>query len=119
MRPLDVYRKCTLYRPACLQVHPEDPGYNLRPEHIESTYLLYAVTQVRGGCRRGRSVCVGRLLACRHAPVPVPGYAPRAPRVRGSSVKPKKPTPSERMHSLRPACCCSHLAPVCTCAALW
>ncbi|GLI62009.1 hypothetical protein VaNZ11_004584 [Volvox africanus] len=27
------------------KVHPEDPGYNLRPEHIESTYLLHCVTQ--------------------------------------------------------------------------
>ncbi|KAG2422537.1 hypothetical protein HYH02_015424 [Chlamydomonas schloesseri] len=27
------------------KVHPEDPGYNLRPEHIESTYLLHCLTQ--------------------------------------------------------------------------
>lgn len=25
-------------------VHPEDPGYNLRPEHIESTWYLKALT---------------------------------------------------------------------------
>lgn len=30
------------------KVDPEDPGYNLRPEHIESTYLLHCTTQVRG-----------------------------------------------------------------------
>jgi hypothetical protein len=27
-------------------VHPEDPGYNLRPEHIESTWYLAALTGV-------------------------------------------------------------------------
>lgn len=26
------------------RINPEDPGYNLRPEHVESTYLLYATT---------------------------------------------------------------------------
>lgn len=26
------------------QVSAEDPGYNLRPEHIESTYMLHALT---------------------------------------------------------------------------
>lgn len=25
-------------------MHPDDPGYHLRPEHIESTYVLHAVT---------------------------------------------------------------------------
>lgn len=29
-------------------VHPEDPGYNLRPEHIESTWYLAALTGVWG-----------------------------------------------------------------------
>jgi hypothetical protein len=26
------------------RINPEDPGYNLRPEHVESTYLLHAAT---------------------------------------------------------------------------
>ena len=26
------------------QVHPQDPGYNLRPEHVESTYMLHCLT---------------------------------------------------------------------------
>jgi hypothetical protein len=26
------------------RINPDDPGYNLRPEHVESTYLLHATT---------------------------------------------------------------------------
>ena len=86
--------------PAGRQVHPEDPGYNLRPEHIESTYLLHCLTQVgRGGPRAGggegqgwgvmwgparrRSVCHGahsartaqspRSSLCLPSPVGTPG----------------------------------------------
>lgn len=45
------------------KVDPEDAGYNLRPEHIESTYLLHCITQVCGVVW-GR----GRGAARRHAP---------------------------------------------------
>jgi hypothetical protein len=50
------------------QVHPDDPGYNLRPELIESTYLLYALTRdVRYqqlAARMQRSVQVGSVVQC-------------------------------------------------------
>jgi hypothetical protein len=70
-----VYRLILLWphlpgRRRTLQVHPEDPGYNLRPEHIESNYLLHCLTQVRPSCT---SLCA-RAYGCQsrvHAVAPV------------------------------------------------
>jgi hypothetical protein len=54
-------------------VHPEDPGYNLRPEHIESTWYLKAVSGDPTGYYTG--VAAAMMAVLNHSRVEC-GYAP-------------------------------------------
>jgi hypothetical protein len=54
-------------------VHPEDPGYNLRPEHIESTWYLKAVSGDPTGYYGGLAAAMMAVL--NHSRVEC-GYAP-------------------------------------------
>uniref|UniRef100_A0A383VV16 alpha-1,2-Mannosidase n=1 Tax=Tetradesmus obliquus TaxID=3088 RepID=A0A383VV16_TETOB len=55
-------------------VHPEEPGYNLRPEHIESTWYLKAVSGDPTGYYTGLAASMMEVLghsrtACGYAPI--------------------------------------------------
>eukprot|EP00878_Enallax_costatus_P019616 GHUV01020699.1.p1 GENE.GHUV01020699.1~~GHUV01020699.1.p1 ORF type:complete len:1177 (+),score=371.08 GHUV01020699.1:336-3866(+) len=55
-------------------VHPEDPGYNLRPEHIESTWYLKALTGDPSGKYTRLAASILQVLnhsrtACGYAPI--------------------------------------------------
>lgn len=55
-------------------VHPEEPGYNLRPEHIESTWYLKAVSGDPSGHYSGLAAAMMAVLnhsrvGCGYAPI--------------------------------------------------